>query len=434
MAYLGRNVNTDKTTKLRKLDTIAASFGGANTTFNLASGGVAIYPATTRSVMVAVNGVIQEPDTAYTVSGSTITFTAAPAAGATFWGLAMMEGADTNYIGDNVPMGYFDAYWTRVAANSIKLWNGTTLGTIQAGTVSDSVGSMATLRSSIPATPVFDMIGGRLTLESGVAVSTTDQSSKTTLYYTPHVSNLITLYDGVSTWNTITFSELSITLASLTASKPYDVFCYNNSGTATLELLVWTNTTTRATALVKQNGRWVKSGATTRRYLGTIYINATGGQTDDTFAKRYVWNANNRVVRPMRVVETTTSWTYNGTSWHQVNASATNQLDFVIGLVDVSVTAHAISISYSNGSNGQAVGIGLDSTTAFATGASVGVMPPNISPYMCASSALVTYPGIGRHYLAWIESGDGAGTTWYSYPRNTTSSGSQAGISGYLEA
>ena len=177
---------------------------------------------------------------------------------------------------------------------------------------------------------------GRLTLESGVPFSTTDQSAKTTLYFTPYKGNKISLYDGSAIWNTLSFTELSITLAGLTASKPYDVFCYNNAGTATLELLVWTNATTRATALTTQNGVLVKSGATTRRYLGTIYINSSGGQTDATTVKRYVWNYYNRLQRSLIVTEAT-AHTYNGAARKWNNSDTGNLLEYIVGYVEGSV-------------------------------------------------------------------------------------------------
>jgi len=143
--------------------------------------------------------------------------------------------------------------------------------------------------------------GGRLTLETGVPVSRADQSAKATLYYTPYKSNLIVLYDG-SEWNAVEFAEISLSLAGLTANKNYDVFAYDNSGAVTLEALVWTDEPdqTRATALVQQDGVLVKSGAATRRYLGTIRINGTGGQTEDTAKDRFVWNLYNQELRQGR--------------------------------------------------------------------------------------------------------------------------------------
>ena len=105
----------------------------------------------------------------------------------------------------------------------------------------------------------------RLTLTSATPVTPADVTGATTIYCTPYKGNQIALYDGSSSWNTRTSAEFSLALGTLTSGKPYDVFCYDNAGTPTLEFLAWTNDTTRATALVYQDGVLVKSGATTRR-------------------------------------------------------------------------------------------------------------------------------------------------------------------------
>jgi len=140
---------------------------------------------------------------------------------------------------------------------------------------------------------------GRLTVESGVAVSTSDQTGKSNLYFTPYRGNKVALYDG-SRWKLYAFSEVSLSLTSLTSGKNYDVFLYDNSGTLTLELsAAWTNNTTRADALSTQDGVTVKSGAATRRWLGTI--RTTGATTtEDSATKRFVANAYNWQPRPVR--------------------------------------------------------------------------------------------------------------------------------------
>ena len=89
---------------------------------------------------------------------------------------------------------------------------------------------------------------GRLTLTSATPVTTADVSAATTAYYTPYIGNSIALYDGSSAWANYTFTEISISLVGLTASRPYDIFAYNSGGTVTIETLVWTSTTARATA------------------------------------------------------------------------------------------------------------------------------------------------------------------------------------------
>ena len=54
-----------------KLDTITTS---ATATYNLLNGGVAYFPQTANNCIVSLNGVIQSPTSAYTISGSTIVF------------------------------------------------------------------------------------------------------------------------------------------------------------------------------------------------------------------------------------------------------------------------------------------------------------------------------------------------------------------------
>ena len=70
-----------------KLDDISSNFNGSTQTFNLTSGSISTKPDSESSLLVSVNGVIQEPVTAYTINNTaaTITFSSAPATGATFF-------------------------------------------------------------------------------------------------------------------------------------------------------------------------------------------------------------------------------------------------------------------------------------------------------------------------------------------------------------
>jgi hypothetical protein len=174
---------------------------------------------------------------------------------------------------------------------------------------------------------------GRLTLTTGLPVTIADVTGATTIYFTPYMGNKIALYDGAA-WAIFTLTERSIALGTLTAALPYDVFIYSNAGTLTLEVLAWTNVNTRATNLVFQDGIYVKTGATTRRYLGTFYTTATT-TTEDSFAKRLLWNYYNRLRRPLRIVEATDSWTYTTATFRQARASTANQVAVVIGVSEV---------------------------------------------------------------------------------------------------
>lgn len=86
MSYIG---NPPVNGVFRKLDTIAASFNGSTTSFSLTSGGAPVFPGLTTNLIISLGGIIQEPNTAYTISGSTISFTAAPPAGTSFWGIQL---------------------------------------------------------------------------------------------------------------------------------------------------------------------------------------------------------------------------------------------------------------------------------------------------------------------------------------------------------
>lgn len=271
---------------------------------------------------------------------------------------------------------------------------------------------------------------GRLTLTSVTPVTTADVTAATTLYFTPYKGNRIALFDGTN-WFWDTFSEISIAVPA-TTSQMYDVFAFDNAGTVTLELLAWTNDTTRATALVKQDGVLVKSGATTRRYLGSVRTTTVSGQTEDSLAKRYVWNYYNRVKRVLRRIETTNTWTYTTATFRQANASTANQVDVVVGVAEVPIDlrlAGAFDTAQAVGTISASVSIGEDSTTTPATGASGGTMNNlaggnNEEAMFCN---LVTYPAIGRHFYAWLEKSTAVGTTtWYGQ----TSQGLSGSIDG----
>ena len=70
-----------------KFDDISGSFNGSNTTFNITVSSSAYTPGDALTTIVSINGVTQEPNTAYTISGSQITFTDPPASTDDFYGI-----------------------------------------------------------------------------------------------------------------------------------------------------------------------------------------------------------------------------------------------------------------------------------------------------------------------------------------------------------
>jgi hypothetical protein len=255
---------------------------------------------------------------------------------------------------------------------------------------------------------------GRLTLTSGTPVTTTDVTAATSVYFTPFNGNQVALYDGTR-WRMYAFTELPLALGTLTSGKNYDVFLYDNAGTLTLESLAWTSDTARATALTTQDGAYVKSGATTRRYLGTFRTTSTtttedsgGGTTTQVGGKRFLWNLFNRVPRYMAVIDTTNTWTYTTASWRQANGASGNKVEYVCGLAEDPVTVLVLqSMNYATGSY-SAEGVGVDSATARSGLAMVGYQAGTTAVDCALTATYQGIPGLGYHYLAWIENGMGS--------------------------
>ena len=88
MPYIGKSPQHGN---YSKLDDISSGFDGSDATHALASNSIAITPVRPEALLISINGVIQEPVTDYTVSGTNITFTTAPISTDSFFGVAMGE-------------------------------------------------------------------------------------------------------------------------------------------------------------------------------------------------------------------------------------------------------------------------------------------------------------------------------------------------------
>lgn len=268
--------------------------------------------------------------------------------------------------------------------------------------------------------------GGRLTLTTGTPVATADVTGATTVYYTPHVHDGILLWDGTQ-WILVRFAEKSLALGTITSGKPYDVFGYLSGGDLALEMLVWTDDTTRATVVTYQDGRLCKSGDKTRLLLGTFYTTATT-TTEDSAANRYLGNVYNRVLRPMaNANETANSWTYGTASWRQANANTANQLNCMLAIPAAAIARVQGNINTSSAVLA-GVGVGVDSTTApsgtFGAATTAGQNATQSAQYAGMLAA-------GRHYLAWLEIGSATGTVTF-YGDNNAPTQYQSGIRGEI--
>lgn len=287
--------------------------------------------------------------------------------------------------------------------------------------------------------------GGRLTLESGVPVSTSDQIDKTTIYYTPYMHGFVPLYNG-SNWYVAPFSELSQTLADDTKSPLaaatntlYDMFVWNDAGTLRLSRgPAWSSSTSRGTGagtteLERVNGIYVNKVAITNGpaaqrglYVGTIATDGSGanGELNMMFrptaaaggsANRLdVWNMYHRVAVTSLCRDSTNTWTYSTATTRSANNSASNRVTAVFGLSEDAVRSRYSAPVTSTTSNSMArVGVGRDSTTGFDG------VPGQIATQSGSSGFQVIGhdsgqpAGIGSHYFQALERAELGTVTWY---------------------
>ena len=331
-----------------------------------------------------------------------------------------VPGLSSLSIGSEYFVGTAGAITSTAPANKRHLGHAdTATSLVLTGNPSASLGN---LFAGFPGIPC-----GRLTLTTGTPVTINDVTAATTLYYTPYSCNTIALFDGTATWNLRTLTEISIAVPA-TTSQMYDVFVFDSSGTPTLELLAWTNDTTRATNLTLQNAALVKLGATTRRYVGSFRTTGVSGQTEDSAVKRYVWNFYNRVLRVLHFSDAAANWTTASTTFVQANGSTADQVDAIIGVVEDSISVTLNAIGQTSGGSGATfeVGIGIDS-------ASTATLSQPITSAGAAFnySFSMTYnalPSLGRHFYAWLNKvGSNTGTFF------GTGAGTGSGLYGWIK-
>jgi hypothetical protein len=87
LAYVGK---APQTGAYQILDDISGSFTGSTPgPFNLTVNGTAVSPGNEANCLISISGVIQEPLTSYSITGSQISFTSNPSASDTFFGTVL---------------------------------------------------------------------------------------------------------------------------------------------------------------------------------------------------------------------------------------------------------------------------------------------------------------------------------------------------------
>ena len=287
---------------------------------------------------------------------------------------------------------------------------------------------------------------GRLTLDSSNPVMVATVTSANTIYYSAYIGDKVPIWDG-TIWSMMgvgSFLSCALTDATknpgpILASQCHDWFVWNDAGTLRLgHGPAWTSDTARSagTLLARQNGIWLNSVAITNgpaagrgTYVGTTRSNslstldwlygtsaAGGGQ-----AFFGVWNAYNRVNVRTIVKTSTLTWSM-ATAANPRPAENSNafRVSWICGLVEDAFDAQYAGTLTSGTSGAAAVGVGLDTTTAF-----TGVFARNnLVTYQTPAFGSDCATVLGFHFYQAMEGASTAGTTaFYGFQAGTMQTG-----------
>lgn len=263
--------------------------------------------------------------------------------------------------------------------------------------------------------------GGRLTLTSGVPVTSSDVTAATTIYYTPYLHSVIPLWNGAS-WEPVQFSETSLALGTITSGLPYDVFGYLSGGALALELLAWTDNANRATAITLQDGQYCKSGDHTRLYLGSFYTTSTT-TTEDSEAKRFLWNMFNQVDKFMLFSDgssNTYGHTYSSAGYRKYNNGDYIYLEVMAGQIGKlnNMLANCIMTQASSTTLSQIGMNWTDGSTMLTSAPAIGEYGQSLASNINIGTArgVAETPGAGKYTLHLVERNTSAsGTITWGY-------------------
>ena len=102
MSYIGVQPTAGQ---YRQLDDISSGFNGSTTTFTTAVGGLNVTAGSAEQLIVSLGGVIQKPDSDYSVSTNSITFTTAPGSGLDFFAILMGDAVNIGTPADGTVTG-----------------------------------------------------------------------------------------------------------------------------------------------------------------------------------------------------------------------------------------------------------------------------------------------------------------------------------------
>jgi hypothetical protein len=259
--------------------------------------------------------------------------------------------------------------------------------------------------------------GGRLTLESNVPLSVSDQAAATTLYYVQYgTSNQLLIPNGSAALIPVSFlnADISVSLTSIVAGTVYDVYVYlNSSGTFSTVLSDWPTATARGTgsslnAREKVRGVYTNSntngsmGSKKGLLLGTI-APTVNGQLNDTAAKLEVYNLYNRVYRRLKIADATSHAVNTSSAWRVWRNVAANQIAFVVGETGESAVIHMGGQLVTGASGFAAFDAGINATTSPQNETVWSVNAVNSANMRLTGSGSMLLSTLGSNFIAAIQ-------------------------------
>ena len=343
MAYIGHDIQYGTISKQ------AFTANGSTTVFTLDEG-----VGASSNLLVAVGGVIQEPDEAYTAIGTVLTFSTAPANGATVWAIKL--GNETGSAG---------TLRTEKVTHQTGVGNGTTTPFALNKVAPTSSSIIVALDGLIQKPEIeFTVDGTVLTLSSSPS-----SSVKIIVYF-------------LTTPNTLTSVEAgSVTAAKLNSTGTWPAWNGSNLTNLTAANLTGTLPAIDGSALTGMNGGFdTKTGSdpliTSNKELGHLWLNKTTGELfccTDATTNNNVWknvgegsgnisnvaptNPNNTASFVTPFTESTTyNFTFSGATDPDAGDSVTHYMVDQISNAALTVTAAEVAAGQPHAFTTAAVG------------------------------------------------------------------------------
>jgi hypothetical protein len=203
------------------------------------------------------------------------------------------------------------------------------------------------------------------------------------------------------------------------------------AGSTDIQLIngIWTNTNSITIRWGSATGNTTVVAAGKATYVGSLRTTADG-VTEDSLAKRFLYNVYNREPRPLLRRDPAASWTYSIATFRQANANTANQVAYLAGLTGSLLHLDIVG-NVQNSTSTLAVtfvGIGIDSTTVSSATRANFARVIDVGQITGPNASYDGFVQLGFHFAAMLERGDGANTqTWIG-----TSGNNVSGIAGFI--